>query len=110
MSSLTIAKTKKTRLTIAQKLELDSMLDFGHPTSEVMHTFKIYSRTVRNINHSLPRIKKAISESGPSMGMKNMHNARSSQLKAHLIEVLTLACVNKMPVTQEDLQGRPLMI
>ena len=110
MSAITIAKSKRTRLTIAQKLEVGRMLDFGHPTSEVIHKFKVSNRTVRSIKQFLPHIREIINKPGASTETRTMQQPLFPQVEAHRIDFLTFARACKMPVTQAVLQTRAVMI
>ena len=51
-----IAKAKRTRLTIAQKIVIGHLLQVGNANSTVMRQFKISERTIRNIKRSLPSL------------------------------------------------------
>ena len=110
MSAITIAKSKRTRLTIAQKLEVGRMLDFGHPTSEVIHKFKVSNRTVRSIKQFLPHIREIINKPGASTETRTMQQPLFPQVEAHLIDFLTFARACKMPVTQAVLRTRAVVI
>ena len=105
-----IAKAMRTRLTIAQKIEVGHLLQVGNANSTVMLQFKIPERTIRNIKRSLPSLQQIVTNTATTLGTKTLHPAHYPTLEAHLIDFLNFARAGKMPVTQIVLQTRALMI
>ena len=58
----TMVKARRTRLTIAQKIEVGHVLQLANPTHAVMRQFNISERTVRNIKRSLPSLRRHLTK------------------------------------------------
>ena len=96
----TIVKSRRTRLTIAQKIEVGHVLQLGNPNHAVMCQFNISERTVRNIKRPLPSLRRYLTKSTTTLGTKTLHLAHYPKLEAYLLDFLSFARAGKMPVTQ----------
>ena len=85
-----IAKAKRTRLTIAQKIEVGHLLQVGNANSTVMRQFKITERTIRNIKRSLPSLRQIVTNTATTLGTKTLHPAHYPTLEAHLVVMLAI--------------------
>ncbi|CDF35634.1 unnamed protein product [Chondrus crispus] len=86
MISEKISKAKRTRPTIAQKIEVGHLLQVRNANTTVMRQFKISERTIRNIKRSLPSLQQIVTNTATTLGTKTLHPAHYPTLKAHLIE------------------------
>lgn len=98
----TIVKARRTRLTIAQKIEVGHVLQLGNPNHAVMRQFNISERTVRNIKRSLPSLRRHLTKSTTTLGTKTLHLAHYPKLEAYLLDFLSFARAGKMPVRSFD--------
>ena len=92
----TIVNARRTRITIAQKIEV------GHaaarnPNHTVMRQFNISERTVRNIKRSLPSLRRHSTKSTTTLGTKTLHLAHYPKLEAYLPDFLSFARAGKCP-------------
>ena len=98
----TIVKARRTRLTIAQKIEVGHVLQLGNPNHAVVLQFNISERTVRNIKRSLPALRRHLTKSTTTLGTKKLHLAHYPRLEAYLLDFLSFARAGKMPVRSFD--------
>ncbi|CDF41275.1 unnamed protein product [Chondrus crispus] len=70
-----IAKAKRTRLTIAQKIEVGHLLQVKNANTTVLRQFKISERTIRNIKLSLPSLQQIVANTATTLGTKTLHPA-----------------------------------
>ena len=98
----TIVKARRTRLTIAQKIEVGHVVQLGNLNHAVMRQFNISERTVRNIKRSLPSLRRHLTKSTTALGTKTLHPAHYPKLEAYLLDFLSFARPGKMPVRSFD--------
>ena len=98
----TIVKARRTRLTIAQKIQVGHVLQLGNPNHAVMRQFNISKRIVRNIKRSLPSLRRQLTRSTTTLGTKTLHLAHYPKLEAYLLDFLGFARAGKMPVRSLD--------
>ncbi|PXF42855.1 hypothetical protein BWQ96_07399 [Gracilariopsis chorda] len=103
-------KQTRTRLNIAQKLQILQLLKDGHSTTAIMRQFNNASRTVRNIKAQGTALLQAADSNDDSLSLKAFQPVRVPKLKQELLAILNYARSAKMPVTQNVLQIRACMI
>ena len=85
-----IAKATRTRLTIAQKIEVGHLPQVGNANSTALRHFKISERTIRNIKRSLPSLQQIVTNTATTLGTKTSHPAHYPTLEAHLLMMLAI--------------------
>ena len=92
-------KTTRKRLTIAQKLEIASLLNDGHRTTAIMRQFGVAERTVRNLKSTAPDLFRIANERPKSLNTETRQPVMVPRLEPNLLEFLDYARSAKMPVT-----------
>ena len=103
-------KQKRTRLSVAQKLEIVEQLKNGTTKTSVMRSFNISRRTVSNIRTNIAGILHKAEEGSKSFTMKSIRPVLYPEVEQHLLEFMTFCRAAKMPVTQNTLQAKALII
>ena len=104
-----IAKTsKRTRLSLTEKVEAADLLKSGKKISEVMQRFNISRRTVSNIKSNVADLVRRASESSLPSTRKTFRETRYSELDAALKLYVSTAEAGKLRIKTDMLRIRAL--